>query len=107
MRRVHQIVNVKPGCIDRYMELHSNVPRGVLAVISDCNITNYSIAYRDGLLFSYFEYTGSDFGADMARMASSPEMQEWWAVCKPLLSRVETETVSDCWGDMAEVFFMP
>ena len=34
-------------------------------------------------LFSYFEYTGSDFAADMAKLAADPTTQRWWEVCKP------------------------
>ena len=34
-------------------------------------------------LFSYFEYVGDDFAADMANMAADPTTQKWWAVCKP------------------------
>ena len=39
-------------------------------MIKKCNMQNYSIFYKDNLLYAYFEYTGSDFAADMARMAA-------------------------------------
>jgi L-rhamnose mutarotase len=59
------------------------VRRG-LHVVAVCDIRNYSIYHKDGLLFFHFEYTGDAFTADMARLASDPEMQLRWAVCKPL-----------------------
>lgn len=42
-------------------------------------LQNYSI-YKDGFLFSYYEYIGTDYEADMAKMANDPETQRWWAV---------------------------
>ena len=49
----------------------------ILDLISDCNITNYSIFLKEpeNLLFGYWEYTGSDFDADMAKMAAPSEKQ--------------------------------
>ena len=41
-------------------------------MIQECNIRNYSIYYRDGYLFSYYEYVGDDYEADMAKMAARP-----------------------------------
>ena len=57
-------------------------------MIQQCHIRNYSIYLRqldDGrhYLFSYFEYTGTDFAADMAKMAADPTTQRWWSFCKP------------------------
>jgi L-rhamnose mutarotase len=42
-------------------------------MIRKCNIRNYSIFFKDDQLFGYFEYHGTDFGADMARMAADPK----------------------------------
>ena len=106
MKRVQQIVNVKPEHLDEYKKLHANAWEGVKNIIKDCNIQNYSISYRDGLLFAYFEYTGDDYEADMAKMAADPLTQEWWAVCKPCLYPIESEKVSGCWADMEEVFYL-
>jgi len=68
--------------------LHAAAWPDVLNIIKVCHIRNYSIYLRkmpDGqhYLFSYFEYTGSDFQADMARMAADPMTQKWWEVCMP------------------------
>jgi len=34
-------------------------------------------------LFSYFEYTGTDFAKDMAKMAADPATQRWWTFSEP------------------------
>ena len=53
-------------------------------MIRECNIRNYSIFHKDGLLFAYFEYVGDDFDADMAKMAADPETQDWWDIMMPM-----------------------
>ena len=78
----------------------------MLAQIARSNIRNYSIFLKEpeNLLFSYFEYHGTDFAADMAAMAADPRTQEWWAVCSPLQAPLSTRKTGEWWADMREVF---
>lgn len=62
--------------------------------------------HKDGYLFSYFEYTGGDFGADMAKMAAHPKTQEWWAIMKPMQEPLETRKDGEWWAEMEEVFHL-
>jgi len=67
MKRYGSIIGVREDKIDEYKKLHADVWPEVLDMIRQCNINNYSIYLRklpDGksYLFSYLEYTGSDFG---------------------------------------------
>ncbi len=78
----------------------------MLKQIHDSNIRNYSIYLKEpeNLLFSYFEYHGTDFEADMAKMAADPTTQEWWKVCTPLQAGLETRKPGEWWASMEEVF---
>ncbi len=67
----------------------------------NCNIENYSIYYHDGRLFTYYEYTGDDYEADMAKMAADPETQRWWDECIPCL---DPYTEDGPWLDMERVY---
>ncbi len=67
-------------------------------------IRNYSIYHKDGFLFSYFEYVGNNFDADMALIAADPRMQEWWATCKPCQKPLESRQQGEWWADMEELF---
>lgn len=68
MTRYASVIGIKPENRAEYERLHADVWPDILAKIYECNIRNYSI-YRYGeLLFSYFEYVGNDFDADMAKM---------------------------------------
>lgn len=109
MKRFGMVTRVLPGKLDEYRQLHAGVWPGVLAMIEQCKIQNYSIftaRLPDGhdYLFSYFEYAGDDFDADMASMAADEETRRWWSVCKPLLQPVAALPPGEVWKPMDEVF---
>lgn len=106
MKRYGSVIALKADKIDEYKRLHADVWATVLARISECNISNYSIFLREpeNLLFSYFEYTGEDFDADMARMAADPETKRWWDVCIPCQTPLEPRGAGEHWASMEEVF---
>jgi L-rhamnose mutarotase len=71
VKRYGNVIGLRPEKLKEYKELHADVWPGVLKMIKECNIHNYSIylgELEEGkyYLFSYFEYTGDDFKADMA-----------------------------------------
>ena len=106
MKRFGQIIGVKPEHFEDYKKYHAAVWPEVLEKIKECNIQNYSIFHKDGLLFAYMEYTGKDFEADMARMAADPKTQEWWAVMKPMQEPVKNREKDEWWANMEEVFHL-
>lgn len=76
---------------------------GVLKQIKQCNIRKCSIYlhkmendkyYR----FSYFEYVGDDFAADMQRMAADPTTQKWWQETVPCLFPVKHRNGGEVWA---------
>ncbi len=104
MKRYGQVIRLQPGALEEYKKYHANVWPGVLKMIRACNIRNYSIYHKDGYLFAYFEYHGTDFAADMAKMAADPETQRWWAIMNPLQDPLPTRTAGEWWANMDEVF---
>ena len=59
------------------------------------------------LLFSYFEYTGSNMDEDMAKMAANETVQKWWGLCKPCLESVIPLEGDEVWAGMTSIFFHP
>lgn len=104
MKRYGSVIQVRPDKLAEYKELHENVWPGVLEMIYACNIRNYSIYYKDGLLFSYFEYIGADYDADMQKMADDPTTQEWWKLTDLCQQPLETRKPGEQWASMEEVF---
>jgi L-rhamnose mutarotase len=85
MQRMGMVIGLKPEKIAEYKRLHADAWPDILDMISKCNIRNYSIFLKEpeNLLFGYWEYHGTDFDADAAKMAADPRTQEWWDVCMP------------------------
>lgn len=104
MKRYGSVIGIRPEKLEEYKRLHAAVWPDVLKMIKDCNIRNYSIYFKDGYLFSYFEYVGNDFDGDMAKMAADETTQKWWAVCKPCQDALPTRKPGEWWADMEEVF---
>ncbi len=106
MKRMGHVLGLKPDAIDAYKRLHAEVWPEILATISACGIRNYSIFLREpeNLLFAYWEYHGSDFAADAAKMAADARTQDWWAICMPLQAPLASRGDGEWWAAMEEVF---
>ena len=109
MRKVACVVEVKPECVEEYKRLHADVWPEVIKVIRRANIQNYSIYLRrindaGYFLFSYFEYVGENYEADMAGIAAAAVTQKWWALCKPCLKPLDGVSMEQCWAPMEQVF---
>jgi L-rhamnose mutarotase len=106
MQRMGQVIGLNAEKIADYKRLHAAVWPDVLKTITACNIKNYSIFLKEpeNLLFAYFEYHGTDFAADMAKMADDKTTQEWWAVCMPCQAPLATRAEGEWWAGMEEVF---
>ena len=104
MIRHGELIGIRPERLAEYRRNHANVWPDILSMIKACNIRNYSIYFKDGLLFAYYEYVGSDYDADMAKMAADPRTQEWWALMKPMQKPLDTRKPGEWWAAMEEVF---
>ncbi len=110
MKRYGSIIGLRPAKLKEYKKLHAAVWPGVLRMIRQCHLRNYSIYLRKVAgryyLFSYFEYTGKNFAADMAKMAADPLTQKWWDYCKPCQIPLRDRARGEWWSNMEEVFHM-
>lgn len=108
-RRVGMVTGLKPEKAAYYKALHAEAWDGVLAAIKQYNIRNYSIYVKeiDGklYLFSYYEYIGDDYEADMKRIAADTTTQRWWGETDPCqLPLPEAAENGVIWTPMEEVF---
>jgi L-rhamnose mutarotase len=111
MKRYGMVIGLNEEKLEEYKELHAAVWPEILEIITKCNVRNYSIFLHKldkagYFLFSYFEYVGNDFDADMAKMAADPMTQKWWAVCMPCQRPLETNEKGEWWANMTEVFHL-
>lgn len=108
MQRMGMVIGLQPGKVEEYKRLHEAVWPEILDLISLCNVKNYSIFLKEpeNMLFGYWEYHGTDFEADMAKMAADPKNQEWWSFCIPCQKPLETRKEGEWWAMMEHVFHM-
>ena len=104
MQRKASTIHLRPEAETAYTKYHQAVWPEVLQRTTECNIRNYSIFLRDGILFSYFEYDGEDYALDMAKMAADPKTQEWWAIMNPMQMPLKNRADGEWWASMQEVF---
>lgn len=106
MQRMGQVIRLRADIIDEYKRIHAAVWPEVLQAIADSNIHNYTIFLKEpeNLLFAYWEYHGTDFDADLARMAEAPRMKDWWAITDPMQAPFDTRRDGEWWARMDNVF---
>lgn len=102
------IIGVAKENILAYTQLHQAVWPDVLARLDLSNVRNYSIYLGqltpgEYVLFSYLEYVGDDFDADMANM-SDEVTKVWWIYTDPLQKPLPTRKEGEHWLTMEEVF---
>lgn len=106
MRRIASVIRLRPEKEAEYRALHAEAWPGVLDTLRGAHVTNYSIFLRDGLLFSYMEYTGEDYEKDMAAVAADETTQQWWRLTDPCQQPVDTATDGEWWAPADEVFHL-
>lgn len=106
MQRFASVIQLRPEKAAEYRSLHAKVWPSVLTALRRAHVSNYSIFLRDGMLFSYLEYGGTNYEADMASIAADPETQRWWKLTDPCQQPVETAEPDQWWAPMAEVFHL-
>jgi len=103
--RFASVIALREDAIDEYERHHRDVWPDVLAAISESGIRNYSI-YRYGtLLFSYYEYEGTDFERDIAAIDDVPACIRWNELMSTLQVSVP-EAKPRKWLPLPEVFHL-
>lgn len=111
VKRIAQIVHLKPSAVEAYKECHAKVWPEVLQQIKDSNIRDYSIFYdNDKTLFATMKYVGDDYEADMAKMKANPKVREWWEMTDGMQESLVkgaggSKEGPDWWKTLEEVFY--
>ncbi len=108
-RRHGIVIGIASRHIPEYKRLHAETWPGVLRAVDRAGMNNYSIYLGEvapdrHYLFGYYEYTGDDFEADMARMKQNETMQQWWKLTDPLQEPLPTRKPGEWWSEWEEVF---
>jgi len=110
VKRYGAVIGIEKENIEEYKRLHADTWPGVLEMIADCHIKNYSIYLAEVekdkyYLFSYFEYTGDDLDKEIeTKMKNDETTKKWWEHTDPLQVPVPTRKEGEWWHTLEEVF---
>ncbi len=108
-QRIGMVIGIKADQISAYEALHAASNPGVRDLLQKYHMHNFSIYMRqldDGkyYLFGYYEYTGTDYKADMEKLGAEPRNQKWLSVTGPMQVPLPGE---QSWATMKEVYHNP
>ncbi|MET8784686.1 L-rhamnose mutarotase [Streptomyces sp. NPDC004589] len=106
MQRFAAVIRLKPEKEEEYRRLHADCWPGVRSALKRAHIGNYSIFLRDGLLFSYLEYSGGNYAEDTAAIADDPVSRDWWALTDPCQQPLDSAADGEWWAPAEEVFHL-
>jgi len=103
------VIGIKPRHISAYEALHAATNPGVRDLLTKYHMHNFSIFIQklEGdhyYLFGYYEYTGSDYRADMEKFAAEPRNQQWLSTTDPMQLPLPIEP---SWSIMREIYRNP
>ena len=108
VKRVGMVVGLKPEYMAEYKRLHADSNDGVRDLLTKYHMQNFSIFLQQieekWYEFGYYEYTGSDFDGDMAKLAKERRNIEWLKVCDPMQMPLSG---NKGWKVMERVYFNP
>lgn len=107
IQRFGMVIKIDTTRIEEYLALHADSNPGVRDLLKKYNMENFSIfmtQLNDGSYyeFGYYEYTGSDYEADMAALDAEHRNKEWLKLCDPMQIPLEGET---SWKQMKKIYF--
>lgn len=106
MTRHGFVVNVRPEKREEYLALHRAVWTRVEEAMSEQGIRNYTIFILDNTLFGYYEYTGDDYEADMARIQLDDTSRQWWSLTDPCQTPFGTAAPGELWREMTPAWHL-
>lgn len=109
VQRIGMVIGIKSDRISAYEALHAASNAGVRDLLTKYHMRNFSIFIHqldDGkyYLFGYYEYTGTDYKADMATLATEPRNQKWLSVTDPMQIPLSSEK---SWAKMQQIYHNP
>ena len=106
VQRMGMVIGVRPEKLALYRELHDNPWPEIDASMRTAHIQNFTIFLREpeNLLFGYWEYSGTDYAADMKVLDGLAVQKKWKALTDPCQARLATAKEGEWWCFMPEIY---
>ena len=101
------VIKLDSARMKEYVALHADSTPGVRDLLEKYHLRNFSIfltQLEDGNYyeFGYYEYTGSNYEADMAALDAEPRNKEWLKRCDPMQIPLKGES---SWKKMKQIYY--
>ena len=108
MRRMGMVIGLRADKVADYKALHAAPWPAMNAALRAANISNYSIYLREpeNLLFGHWDYTGSDYAADLAHLATLAVTKRWLALTDACQRPLDTSAPGEWWSFLPEVYHL-
>lgn len=103
-RRYGHLIRLKPEYQERYIALHAHPFPGLIRQLRASGLRNYSIFLHDDMLFSFYEYVGDDYAADMEAIAENDTVQDWWTLTDPMQTSLGPDDSDQWWTPIQELW---
>lgn len=108
VKRVGMVIGVRPDKIAAYEAFHADSNPGVRDLLDKYHMHDFSIFIQQigdkWYEFGYYEYTGTNYDEDMAKLAKEPRNIAWLKQTDPLQIPLNN---SKGWTMMKRVYFNP
>lgn len=110
VKRLACLSEVKPDSVDQCRKLYGNPDPRVRAALKAAHVRNHTVYLKKiedkTCLYSYLEYGGRDFAADMACLEAKPAVKAWRSACAACMIPVpKVSNAVNPWVEVEEVFF--
>ena len=107
MKKMGMCIKLKKNKVKDYKILHKNCPKEIKKLLKKININNFSIFLKEpeNILFSYWEYVGTDFEKDMKIMSEDVNNKQWWELCGPCQTPFKIRKKGEWWSSMESIFY--
>jgi len=108
LKRIGRMAEIRPECLVQYRTILADGSAAIRELLIKHQLRNFSIFISQcgnrWFMYSYCEYVGRDYDADMDALAKDVGYQEWMRTSQPM--HVSTDADFQ-WRQMEQVFFNP
>jgi L-rhamnose mutarotase len=107
MAKYAWVWNIKPECIEEYVQMHLNPWPEIMKAHSEAGFKNYSI-FQNGTQFIYVFECDIDPNEAFAKVVKDPDCARWNAITSKMLDvSLRDNDVSTGIHFLPEVFYLP
>lgn len=101
MKRFGTLTKLKSEAKSEYIKVHDEIWDEVVRVNDKYNFHNFTIFAYGDYLFSYYEYTGTDYDGDIKKKLAEPIIGKWCEMTgrctEEVMDDVKTVRLEEIW----------